>query len=91
LPQPSAVLKFDVLNESKKRIADIVIQVAIHITDDGISDGSRSGVRPFNVDGHVTIEPGYSVSYGVLLKNLPADCECEPEIRVISAREVSES
>jgi hypothetical protein len=89
VPQPSALLKFDMLNDGALSVSDVLIQVAIlekrPMDDDGATP-PRVIVGPFVMRGHATIEAGYTINYEVLLRNLSSDCSCVPNVSVVSAR-----
>ena len=89
-PQPSALLKFSVVNESGSSVSDLVIAITVRETPNDEGDTPRALVGPFTVGGHATIEVGYSVEYALLLRNLMPDCRCQAEVKVMSARTASE-
>jgi len=84
-PQPSSLLKFAVVNDRSESVSDLVISISIRETPDGESGTGRSPIGPFTLNGHATIEAGYSVDYALLLRNLDAGC-CQAEVKVVSAR-----
>jgi hypothetical protein len=87
-PNPSAVLKFDILNDSESSVTDIVIQIAMLEKPrvESVPNGERFVVNPFTIQGSVTLEAGYTVNFAMLLRNLSADCGCVPNVVVLSAR-----
>ena len=86
--RPAVVLKFDLLNDSLSRVTDVLIEIAI-VEKPSRDAGSRRLVAgPITMRGYATIEPGYTVEYKVLLRNLSSDCGCEPRVSVVSARPV---
>ena len=90
-PKPSSLLKFDILNESDLRVSDVLIEIAIvdnRLPDDG-GLRPRPVVGPFRISGHATIEAGYTVNYQMLLRNLNPECPCVANVRVVSARPLS--
>jgi hypothetical protein len=90
-PKPSTVLKFDVLNQSLGRITDVVLQVVVtekQLLPNNVAT-RRNVVGPFTIHGEVTLEAGYTVNYVVLLRNMSLDCDCLPEVSVVSARSIS--
>jgi hypothetical protein len=91
-PKPSAVLKFDILNDSELRVTDIVIQVAMHEEPrvDHAARSRRVVVAPFTIRGDLTLEAGHTVNYEMLLRNLSSDCGCVANVVVLSARVLSE-
>jgi hypothetical protein len=92
-PTPSAVLKFDMLNDGGSKVTDIVIQIAMLERPRGEHEPSsrRFVVNPFMIRGSVTLEAGYTMNYEMLLRNLSANCACVPNVVVISARPVAPS
>jgi hypothetical protein len=86
--KPAVVLRFDLLNDSPGRVTDVLIEIAI-VEKPTPSPGLRRLVAgPITMRGYATIEPGYTVEYKVLLRNLSSDCACEPQVSVVSARPV---
>jgi hypothetical protein len=91
-PQPSALLKFDLTNEGPEPVTDITLRIEVHERTPLDADvPQRVIVRPFDVRGAATIEPGFTVEYSMLFRNLPPDCGCEAGITVISAFPVGEA
>ena len=91
-PKPSAVLKFDMLNDGELRVTDIVLQIAMVEKQrvEGAVGSPRVVVGPFTIRGSVTIEAGYTVNYEMLLRNLSPDCGCVANVVVVSARTLSD-
>jgi hypothetical protein len=89
-PTPSAVLKFDMLNDGGSKVTDIVIQISMLERSRGehALGSRRFVVSPFMIRGSVTLEAGYTMNYEMLLRNLSADCACVPNVVVMSARAV---
>lgn len=87
---PSAILKFDLLNEGVDRMTDVLLEVSIvEQPSPGEPLGSRRVlVGPFNVRGTAVLQPGYTINYEMLLQNFSSDCHCVPRIVVTSARAV---
>ena len=86
--RPAVILKFDLLNDSPSRVTDVLIEIAI-VEKPSRNPGSRRFVAgPITMRGYATIEPGFTVEYKVLLRNLSSDCACEPQVTVVSARPV---
>ena len=59
-PQPSMLLKFDMLNEGLSSVTDVVIEIAI-LKKPAAGDAavaSRPVVGPFTISGHATIDGG---------------------------------
>jgi hypothetical protein len=91
-PKPASLLKFDMMNDGDLRVTDVRIQIAIVQKERLAADRTppRVIVGPFTISGHATIEAGYTVNYEMLLRNLSYDCECQPDVRVVSARPLME-
>jgi hypothetical protein len=89
-PIPSAILKFDMLNDGGSKVTDIVIQISMleRPRDERALGSRRFVVNPFMIRGSVTLEAGYTMNYEMLLRNLSTDCACVPNVVVISARPV---
>jgi len=86
--RPAVMLKFDLLNDSPGRVTDVLIEIAI-VEKPSRDPGPRRLVAgPITMRGYATIEPGYTVEYKVLLRNLSSNCACEPQVSVVSARPV---
>jgi len=86
--RPSALLRFDMLNNSTVRMTDVSIEIAI-VEKWQSPDQSRMPrviVGPFTIRGDATIEAGYTLNYQMLLRNLSSDCGCQANITVVSAR-----
>jgi hypothetical protein len=85
----TAVLRFDAVNDSSDRLTDLVLEISI------VGKPSRNGAatprviaRPFTVQEKRIIEPGYSLQYEIVLKNVSSDCDCRTSVQVRSARSV---
>lgn len=85
--RPAALLKFDLLNDGELSVTDVLVEITIF-------EKSRSDTRPrriagpVTIRGYATIEAGYTVSYELLLRNLAADCDCDPRVNIVSARPI---
>ena len=88
----TAVLRFDAVNDSADRLTDLVLEISI-VRKGSTSDPATSPVisRPFTVEEKRIIEPGYSLQYEIVLKNVSSDCDCRTSVQVRSARSVSAS
>jgi hypothetical protein len=85
-PQPSALLKFELTNDGSVPITDIRLRIEVHEPRElGTQASVRVVVQPFEVVGAVTIEPGFTIEYSVLFRNLTPDCGCEASVTVVSA------
>lgn len=87
-PQPSAVLKFDMFNDTTLRLTDVVMRVSFleKRPDDIDSTPARVVVGPVTVRMGQTLQAGYVLSYEMLFRNLSSDCDCSPRVEVLSAR-----
>ena len=87
-PDSSALLKFDMLNESTLRLSDVVVRVSFfeEQAKDTEAPPGRAVVGPVTVRVHETIEAGYVLGIEMLFRNLPSDCDCAPRVDVLSAR-----
>jgi hypothetical protein len=83
---PSTVLEFDMLNDSVDRITDVVVQISIveKSTDRNAPPHVLAG--PFTIKGDTVIEPGYTINYQMLMRNLSSDCDCVANVGVLSVR-----
>jgi hypothetical protein len=86
---PGTVLKFDLLNASVNRLADLVLQIAIVEKSEPFAP-RRILVGPFTIRGEVVLEAGYSLTYEMLLRNFSSDCHCLPNVEVVSVRSLLE-
>jgi hypothetical protein len=92
-PAPSAILRFDVVNESSNRVTDFVLEISIleKPRATGAPIRPRVLVRPFTIQGAVVLESGYTMNYEMVLRNLSSDCSCRVIVEVLSARPVTNS
>lgn len=91
--KPSAVLKFDMVNEGSRMLTDVLVEIAIlkrELPDTEVG-APRVIVGPFTIRGNVTIDSGYTVNYEMLLRNFSADCGCVANVVVVSARAAADS
>ena len=88
ISRPAALLRFDLLNDSPDRVTDVLLEIAIVEKPPQTAGSRRLIAGPITMRGYATIEPGYTVEYKVLLRNLSSDCACEPQVSVVSARPV---
>lgn len=86
-PQPSALLKFDVLNDTRSRLADVVMRVSFveNDQDEGDASPARVIVGPFTIRVPETLPAGYVLSYELLFRNLSLECDCSPRVAILSA------
>lgn len=92
-PKPSAVLKFDILNDGSLRLTDVIVEIAILEREPFHNEAiaPRVMVGPFTIRGDVIIESGYTVNYEMLLRNFTADCKCVATVGIVSAHAVADS
>lgn len=88
----TAVLRFDAVNDSADRLTDLVLEISI-VRKPSTSDSATARVvaRPFTVQEKRILEPGYSLQYEIVLKNVSSDCDCRPSVQVRSARSLPAS
>jgi hypothetical protein len=86
----STTLSFDVHNESDASVGDIAVSISILDPNEDSSD-RRVVVRPFTIRMKEVLLAGYSMHYELRLRNLSADCSCEPAVELIDARVLFES
>jgi hypothetical protein len=91
-PQPSVVLKFDVLNDSPSSLTDVIIRVSFVEHDlDEIDDISAKVVAgPVTIRVRETLPAGYTLSYEMSFRNLLPECECSPRVEILSARPLAD-
>ena len=84
---PSAVLKFDLLNNSLTTIGLVKLRISVVEKADPRDEVTlpRVLVRPFTVLGHIAFESGYTITYEMVLRHFAADCNCVPVVEVVSA------
>jgi hypothetical protein len=87
-PQPSVLLKFDLLNDSPSRLTDVVIRVSfVEGNLDEIDEIPAKVVGgPLTIRVKETLPAGYVLSYEMRFRNLAPDCECSPRVEILSAR-----
>ena len=84
---PSAVLKFDLLNNSLTTISLVKLRISV-VEKADTHDAAATPhvlVRPFTVLGHIAFESGYTITYEMVLRHFDADCNCVPVVEVVSA------
>lgn len=89
-PQPSVLLKFDILNDTSLRLTDVVMRVSFlkKRADDVDATPRRVIVGPVTVRVGETVRAGYVLSYEMLFRNLSPDCDCAPRVEILSARQL---
>jgi len=89
---PSAVLKFDVFNDSETRVTDFVMRVSFveqRLSDDAESQ-PRILVGPVTFTTRDVVQPGYVLGYEMLFRNLSTECGCIPSVQLLSARSLTD-
>jgi hypothetical protein len=87
VPQPSAVLKFDVFNDTESRLTDVVMRVSfLEKQTEESQTAPRVVVGPVTVRVGESMQAGHVVSYEMLFRNLSFDCDCAPRVEILSAR-----
>ena len=88
VPQPSALLKFDVLNDSSLPLTDVVMRVSFleKRANEDANTPARVVVGPVTVRVGEALRAGYVLSYEMLFRNLSSDCDCAPRVEILSAR-----
>ena len=81
----AALLKFDLFNAGETPVTSITVEISIREKGDGETPGRRI-VHPFSIRGDTVLEAGYTINFGLLLRNLSPDCRCVPKIDVVSVR-----
>ena len=88
-PQPSVLLKFDILNDTSLRLTDVVMRVSfLEKRADDVDAPRRVIVGPVTVRVGETVRAGYVLSYEMLFRNLSSDCDCAPRVEILSARQL---
>jgi hypothetical protein len=86
-PQPSSLLKFDVLNKSSLRLTDLVMRVSfVEKQPDSSDTPVRVLIGPVTFRVEEILQSGFVLSYEILFRNLSSDCDCSPAVEVLSAR-----
>jgi hypothetical protein len=89
VPPPAILLKFEVVNDGVEPLVNPLIRILV--LEKAIPEATappRVLVRPFVLRGTPLIEPGYSIEYAMVMKNLTVDCGCVAEVAVVTASEL---
>jgi hypothetical protein len=88
VPQPAALLKFDVFNDTSLRLTDVVLRVSFleEQAPDTAGVPARVLVGPVTVRVKTELQAESVLSYEMLFRNLSADCNCSPSVEILSAR-----
>ena len=85
---PATLLEFDMLNESVDPVTDVVVQISI-VEKSANRQAPRVIAGPFTITGEAVLEPGYTIKYQMIMRNLSSDCDCLANVGVLSARPVA--
>ena len=87
-PQPSAILKFDLVNDTWVQVTDLVMSISFVETrlPDTSTTPPRVLVGPVTIRVGEILNAGYALQYEMLFRNLSSDCECSPNVAILSAR-----
>jgi hypothetical protein len=90
---PSATLTFDVFNESSKRVTDLELEISIVETPSPYDElgPRRVLVQPFAIRGTFVLQPGYAMTYKMLLRNFSSECSCMANVDVLSVHLLPDS
>jgi hypothetical protein len=85
---PSTTVKLDMVNESAHGLTDLVVRLWI---EEAVPPNSsivprRTLAGPYTLRGKVVLEPGHTINYEMLLRNLSPDCACVVKVDVLSVR-----
>lgn len=84
---PSANVKFDIVNEGSKSVTDVVVEISV-VTKETLPIGGDTEpvvlAGPFKMRGDVALEPCFSISYEMRLRNLSTESGCVPHVEVVS-------
>jgi hypothetical protein len=89
----STTLKFDMFNEDSRSLTDIVLEVSIVKSpqSDDPAGAPQVLVRPFTVREKIVLQPGFSMTYEVRLRNISGDClACTARVEVVSVRSLDD-
>ena len=89
----SAVLKFQMSNDSSSAVTDIVFEVSIveEPQREHRDMPARVLAGPFAIRGKIVLDPGYTVDSEILLRNISPTCSCVANVRVLSFRSIGHS
>lgn len=89
---PSANVKFDIVNEGSNSFTDVVVEISVVKKATLTIGGDTTPVvlaGPFKIRGDVALEPGFSISYEIRLRNLSTECGCVPNVKLVSVHALS--
>ena len=82
--EPSIVLKFDLVNDGLATLTDVILEVAIRERSTNAEVDPQVVAGPFVIRGHVDLQPGYTLNYEMLLRNVPSDCRCVADVSIVA-------
>jgi hypothetical protein len=85
---PATLLEFDMLNDSVDPVTDVVVQISI-AEKSANHQPPHVVAGPFTIKGEAVLEPGYTIKYQMIMRNLSSDCDCVASVGVLSARPVA--
>jgi hypothetical protein len=85
---PATILEFDMLNDSVDPVTDVVVEISI-AEKSASHQPPRVVAGPFTIKGEAVLEPGYTIKYQMIMRNLSSDCDCVANVGVVSARPVA--
>lgn len=85
---PATLLEFDMLNDSADPVTDVVVQISIAEKSTN-QQPPRVVAGPFTITGETVLEPGYTIQYRMIMRNLSSDCDCVASVGILSARPVA--
>jgi len=83
---PAAVVRFDLFNAGVTPLTAITLEISVLEKSSDDRQSGRPIVHPFRIRGDLVLDPGYTVNFGMLLRNLSSDCVCIAKVDVISVR-----
>jgi len=84
---PATTLEFDMLNDSGDPVTDVVVEISI-VEKSTNHEPPHIVAGPFTIKGEAVLEPGYTIKYQMIMRNLSSDCDCAANVGVLSARPV---
>jgi hypothetical protein len=84
----SALLKFTMLNQGSRSVADVVLRVSLVGTDVEMDSGHSHAIvaGPYVIRSKSVLLPGYSVDFDHGLGSIGSDCGCIGKVEVVAAR-----
>jgi hypothetical protein len=86
---PSALLKFELLNNGSSAIADLVLSASlVQPPETGVEAPIVTVAGPFIVRMKAALRPKNTFHYEIRLRNISADCDCVPRVTPLLGRVV---